>query len=147
MSSATATRRCPHCGASNASWRRSCETCGKPLSGAADEQDNDATRPFVPTTPPPGDDAQRTEAFRPASEPRPWDDEETWSTPSWQATQPVSGARTTTTASTTPQVRAHAPTGHGVVLGCIALVLIGLVAAAVFWLTYIGPEIPDWLSP
>ena len=46
-----------------------------------------------------------------------------------------------------PQARVQEPSGHGVVLGCIALVLIGLVATAVFWLTYIGPEIPDYLSP
>ena len=142
----SATRRCPHCGAPNAGWRRSCEDCGKPLSQNADEgQDVDATRPFVPTLSPREDDDQRTQAVQSATVPRIWDDGETWSGPSWQSTP--ADATSYTTMALPPQARAQEPSGHGVVLGCIALVLIGLVAAAVFWLTYIGPEIPDYLSP
>ena len=144
----TATRRCPHCGAPNDGWRRTCEGCGKPLSRPqpTDEQDYGTTRPFVPTTTgTPRDDDQRTEAFQPTAEPPPWNDAERRDIPSWRSSPAWAAPRATPSLplhQTTP-----APNGHGVVLGCIALLLIGLVAAAVLWLTYIGPEIPDFLSP
>jgi hypothetical protein len=141
----TATRRCPHCGAPNDAWRRTCEDCGESLTQPADEQDYGATRPFIPTRTSRDDDDQRTAAFQPTAEPRQWNDAERWDAPSWQSS-PARDAPDATT-SLPPQRTTPEPTGHGIVLGCIALLLIGLVAAAVLWLTYIGPEIPDFLSP
>ena len=141
----TATRRCPHCGAPNDGWRRTCEACGQSLSQPPDEQEHGATRPFIPTATPRDDGSQRTEAFQPTTEPHQWNDADRRDAPSWQSSSPWDEPYTTT--SLPPQRATREPSGHGVVLGCIALFLIGLVAAAVLWLTYIGPEIPDYLSP
>ena len=141
-----ATRRCPHCGAPNDRWRETCAACGEPLRQPPLDDDAGATRPFIPTGPliDEDEDLQPTEAFQPASEPSQWGTAARQETPTWGGAPAWDEAREPTLLSPPP---ATAPRGHGVALGCIALFLIGLVAAAVLWLTYVGPTIPDILVP
>lgn len=140
-----ATRRCLHCGAPNSRWRETCAACDEPLPPPHVDDDAGATRPFIPTgSLTDHDDPQPTEAFHPATEPPQWDTTARQDTPGWVAAPAWDEAREPTLLSPPP---ARAPSGPGVALGCIALFLIGLVAAAVLWLTYVGPTIPDVLTP
>jgi hypothetical protein len=140
-----ATRRCLHCGAPNTRWRETCAACDEPLPPPLMDDDAGATRPFIPTgSLPEGDeDLQPTEAFQPASEPPQWSTT-AQDNPGWVAAPAWDEVREPTLLSPPP---APAPRSPGVALGCIALFLIGIVAAAVLWLTYVGPTIPDVLTP
>ena len=143
-----ATRRCPHCGSPNDRWRETCAACGEPLlQPHLDhlDDDADATRPFIPTGSLSDDeDLQPTEAFQPATEAPQWGTTARQDTPVWGAAPAWDEACEPLLLSPPP---ATAPRGHGVALGCIALFLIGIVAAAVLWLTYVGPTIPNMLVP
>ncbi len=135
------TRRCPVCGVPHKANSRACEECGEPLGAAADPGDIYATRPFSSSRD--GDvdgPGQRTEVFEPVRQTPAWADVEAVDEPVWEPDAIEATARPD---AVLDPMAAPGTQGHGVILGWIAVVLIGLVAAAVLWLTFFGPEIPD----
>lgn len=140
-------RFCPTCGARNPAGAPRCAVCGQPLAGAKPDDRNRA-RPapggeIIDLYPVPDPSLQATMPF---TQTRPFEPPVPRTTPSPLPVQPAARAEATSPAmaalgrpaavsSTLPAPTATAPRRgpHGCVLGCLALVLIGAVAAVVAW--------------